>query len=421
MTPRRAAALRRVSSLASVVALGVVRKLAPFAVPEGVIVLVVVIALRWEGLQESVTTLARVYPSAVLAAGLLLGWRFHRSRLLLALLVLALADRALLHLGGGEGAGVVYGAVALLLPLNLTALAVLPERGALSLHGLVRVAILLAQAAIVFALAKWTPWVAAILELAPLPRDMVAWTPVTQPAVLAFGAALGWLTVRVYLQPVAIERGFLWALVVSFLALNAQPAESIPTIYLATAGLVLIVAVVETSYHMAYRDGLTGLPARRALNEALHTLSGRYTVAMVDVDHFKKFNDRYGHDIGDQVLRMVAAQLVKVRGGAKVFRYGGEEFAVLFPGKAMDETAPHLEGLRSRVEKTKFTVRASGRPRKRPKKARARRRRGKKVAITVSIGAAERASRDGHPDDTIRAADEALYRAKRAGRNRVKT
>ena len=127
MPPRRAAALNRFSSLALAIAPGIARKLTALAVPEGVIVLVVVIALRWEGLQESVTTLARVYPSAVLAAGLLLGWRFHRSRLLLALLVLALADRALLHLGGGEGAGVVYGAVALLLPLNLTALAVLPD------------------------------------------------------------------------------------------------------------------------------------------------------------------------------------------------------------------------------------------------------------------------------------------------------
>ena len=60
---------------------------------------------------------------------------------------------------------------------------------------------------------------------------------------------------------------------------------------------------------MAYHDELTGLPGRRALNEALLRVGSRYAVAMVDVDHFKHFNDAYGHEVGDQVLRMVAAQL----------------------------------------------------------------------------------------------------------------
>ena len=83
---------------------------------------------------------------------------------------------------------------------------------------------------------------------------------------------------------------------------------------------------------MAYDDELTGLPARRALNEALTRLRGVYTVAMVDIDHFKRFNDEHGHDVGDQLLRMVGARVGEVRGGGRAFRYGGEEFAVLFPG-----------------------------------------------------------------------------------------
>ncbi|MER3423211.1 MAG: GGDEF domain-containing protein, partial [Nitrospiraceae bacterium] len=79
--------------------------------------------------------------------------------------------------------------------------------------------------------------------------------------------------------------------------------------YFAAAGLVLTLAVLQTSYAMAYHDDLTGLPGRRALNETLLKLSGRYTIAMVDVDHFKTFNDQYGHDVGDQVLRMVASHV----------------------------------------------------------------------------------------------------------------
>jgi len=180
-----------------------------------------------------------------------------------------------------------------------------------------------------------------------VPRRWFAWTPVAQPALLAFGAAFAVLAARLVLQPNAIGRGFLWALVATFLALNAAP-----TIYFATAGLVLVVAVIEASYVMAYHDGLTGLPARRALHEALLRAGRRYTVAMVDVDHFKQFNDRYGHDVGDQVLRMVGAALAQVSGGGKAFRYGGEEFALVFSGRTVDECAPHLEELRRTVEAT---------------------------------------------------------------------
>src|SRR5688500_20279314 len=87
-------------------------------------------------------------------------------------------------------------------------------------------------------------------------------------------------------------------------------------------------SVIEASYLMAYQDGLTGLPARRALTEALHQMNGKFTIAMVDVDHFKKLNDRYGHDVGDQVLRMLASRLAKVSNGGRAFRYGGEEFEI---------------------------------------------------------------------------------------------
>jgi len=79
------------------------------------------------------------------------------------------------------------------------------------------------------------------------------------------------------------------------------------------------------------------LPSRRALIERLPSLGRRYTVAMVDVDHFKNFNDTYGHDAGDQVLRMVASRLGEVSGGGTAFRYGGEEFTILFPGKGGKE------------------------------------------------------------------------------------
>jgi diguanylate cyclase (GGDEF)-like protein len=178
--------------------------------------------------------------------------------------------------------------------------------------------------------------------------------------------------------------------------------------------------VVEASYMMAYRDGLTELPGRRALSEALPRLSGHFTVAMVDVDHFKRFNDTYGHDAGDHVLRLVAARLAQAPGGGTAYRYGGEEFALVFPGKGQEECLPHLEELRELVEASKFTMRRRFRPRVKPTTDRGHTSRPE-VVITVSIGVAERNQRNTSPDLVVRAADQALYRAKEAGRNRVAT
>jgi diguanylate cyclase (GGDEF)-like protein len=223
--------------------------------------------------------------------------------------------------------------------------------------------------------------------------------------------------------PDATTRGLLWALVAAFLALSVgvgRPAASLAssTFLFAAGGLALGMSVIEASHAMAYRDALTGLPSRRALNEALHALEGPFTVAMVDIDHFKKFNDTYGHSVGDQVLRMVATALRTVGAGGRAYRYGGEEFAILFPGRDVGGCVPALEDARAAVEATAFTLRAADRPRKRPRKPK-RRKNANQVTVTVSVGAAERTPAEAPPDDVLRAADEALYRAKHAGRNRV--
>jgi hypothetical protein len=81
--------------------------------------------------------------------------------------------------------------------------------------------------------------------------------------------------------------------------------------------LMIAAAVAHEAYQMAFRDELTGLPGRRALNERMQRLGRNYVLAMSDVDHFKKFNDTHGHDVGDQVLRLVASKLSKIGGVAR--------------------------------------------------------------------------------------------------------
>ena len=139
---------------------------------------------------------------------------------------------------------------------------------------------------------------------------------------------------------------------------------------------------------------------------------------MVDIDHFKRLNDRHGHDVGDQVLRMVGARLARVGGGGTAFRYGGEEFAVLFPGKSAKDAEPHLEQLRRAIADHPFAVRGPSRPkRKPPKKQKAKG--GRRLKVTVSLGVADRNARRPHHEQVMKAADRALYRSKKAGRNRL--
>ena len=403
------------------------RKLLALVFPEGLLLLLAVALVHWGATAPGVAPLLRLFPLAVLVAGALLGWRFQRGRLLLALAGLALADRAMLWLVSPDSdapfAGpVTVRAVAILLLASLAVLGFVSERGVLTDVGSRRLAVLAGEVALLLVVtllaAVYPASTARAFDLALLPPPMLSWLPLGQPASLVALVAIAALVGRTLWRPDAESRGFLWAAIGSVIALSAGPAGGRATLYLASAGLVLVVATVESAYALAYQDELTGLPARRALNDALLRVGGTYTVAMVDVDHFKKFNDTHGHDVGDQVLRMVAGRLARVDGGGRAFRYGGEEFAVLFPGKSAAESAPHLETLRAAVAGASFTQRGPDRPRRKPTAPRARGAGGRKLAVTVSIGAAQ-ARGAALPENVVKAADKALYRAKEGGRNRV--
>jgi diguanylate cyclase (GGDEF)-like protein len=201
-----------------------------------------------------------------------------------------------------------------------------------------------------------------------------------------------------------------------------------------TACLIFTLAVLESSYRMAYYDELTGIPGRRAFNESLLQLRAPYTIAIVDVDHFKGFNDLYGHDVGDDVLRMVANKLASVTAGGKAFRVGGEEFNVIFAGKPALQVHEHLERIRAIIESTEFRLRGSERraqtrgAERRRSSTNRKRRGGAKLpslygdqvlSVTVSIGFAEATLQRAKPEHVITAADQALYQAKASGRNRV--
>jgi GGDEF domain-containing protein len=181
------------------------------------------------------------------------------------------------------------------------------------------------------------------------------------------------------------------------------------------------------------------LPSRRAFHDALLRLQPPYSIAMVDIDHFKRCNDTYGHDTGDQVLRMVASRLARVSGGGQSYRCGGEEFAILFPGKTTSDVLEHLEKLRADIEASTLHLRGPERrqeprgPDRRNQRARGRMQTGhairqltratssNELSVTASIGVATSKRENPSAEEVIQAADKALYRAKAGGRNRIET
>ncbi|TPE54654.1 GGDEF domain-containing protein [Maribrevibacterium harenarium] len=194
--------------------------------------------------------------------------------------------------------------------------------------------------------------------------------------------------------------------VVGIILINVLPITRLHETILFSALLFLWVwQLLLESRHMAYRDELTGLPSRRALNDAMAALPSNYAIAMVDVDHFKQFNDTYGHDMGDVVLQMVAKTLERYRGPAQAFRYGGEEFTLVFRGKHVEGAPDQLNWVREEIEEVPIDVTTA-------------RGQEKVINVTVSIGWAVPEAGD-DPSQVIKRADEALYKAKKKGRNCV--
>jgi len=409
----------------------VVRTLRSLFVPGGLVVFTAAGLLYLNGLSESLSAVVHIYTYLVAAAGIFLGWRFNRSRLLFAIILLALADRGLLFTASNvvkmgtqseSARQSLYSAIAFLLPLNLVFLSWMKERGIVTLRGIFRLGMIVSQVLGVYLVYRYHPSrLTAILNYSFSGTHFLAHLSLPALAQLSFGIAFLFLTIRFIQHESAIENGFFWSLLSVFLVFAVGKIGPYSTAYFATAGLVLVVSVIETSHSMAFRDELTGIPGRRALDEAFLKVGGNYSVAMLDIDRFKKFNDKHGHDVGDQVLRMVAAKLAQVTGGGKPFRYGGEEFTILFSGKSATEVIPHLEGVRKAVEQTRFIIRDRNRPCERaanPKKIRGSRRKAK---ISISIGVAERNAKHITPEQVVKAADKALYKAKKAGRNRIRT
>ncbi|OSQ39538.1 GGDEF domain-containing protein [Thalassospira mesophila] len=366
------------------------------------VALALVLADRAALLPDGLVGFLKYRPFFLAVLGVVLGCWFNRGRAVFAMLVLffcywfCISAPAFLP---SEGAQFLQLATLYIVPMNMLVLAFMSERGVFRRRGIARVLFLGLQFFALMLFAVRSDVAAALFMLLNVHFIELGGVANAVPQAAFILSAL--VSVVLLLKGRPLEFAFACTLPAVWVSTLAGPYY-IPFGYLA-ATAVILGGVVQEAWRMAFVDDLTGLAGRRALGHALAELGGQYRIAMLDVDHFKKFNDSHGHDVGDIVLCKVARELAHMGGGGKAFRYGGEEFAILFASRDAQRARETLEILRKKIAANKILL---------PDKNRS-------VGITVSIGLAERSDGEDDPWKVLKAADEKLFAAKDAGRNRI--
>ncbi|WP_457553658.1 GGDEF domain-containing protein [Desulfobacula sp.] len=358
----------------------------------------------------------------LLLISFVMGIKFNRSLVLFSTILFSLVYAYLFSLPqtGGPHNPVILNSIAIFLAVNIALISFYSERGITTMTGLVRFAFIAFQIVLLIWLIKTkNPEWEHIVNWVLFPQLEVKLLFFSQIALLCILISLFAVSLSYLYRVNPFRRAIITAMILVLYAITF-PADDRVTIAILFSFVLLspLLTLVSESYRMAYLDELTNLPGRRALNETLNKLGSSYSLAMLDVDHFKKFNDTYGHDAGDDVLRLLCNRLKAVSGGGKSFRYGGEEFTVVFPGKAVSEVEAPLNRLRETVANNRFMLRKQERRTTGKKKAKMNNR---EVKVTISIGYAQRTEAANTPDKVLKLADKALYKAKGKGRNCIST
>ncbi|MDD9176478.1 GGDEF domain-containing protein [Aliivibrio sp. S2TY2] len=366
-----------------------------------------------------------ILPYIVLFIVLLLSQPFNQGRVGMIAISMAIAywviqERLQVPLSQGT-TRIEFTLTAFLLPICMMATFIFPERRIFSKYGAGYLGILLfmffwcwiivAHFADNDMSEMWETYLLNIPEVSPLPIIVVLYSLVM----------CGLSAIFVLTRNNSTDLASYTCLLYSSLTFALFSVEFISSTMFSIAGLLLLLYIISASHELAFIDQLTGIPGRRALESEMKHLGRRYTIAMLDVDHFKKFNDTYGHDTGDDVLKLVASIMAQTGGNAKVYRYGGEEFTVLFKGKTAEQSLEYLEELREDIADYDLIIRDTSTRPKDKKEGQAKRGKANKtkvVNVTISIGVADNTEYR-KPQEVIKASDNALYRAKDGGRNCV--
>jgi diguanylate cyclase (GGDEF)-like protein len=327
-----------------------------------------------------------------------------------------------------EMVGAYFTLLSIFWPLNFFIIYWLPERKLISPLGAFLITLISIQIVGTYLLTHhfsgYSQLISQYLALQPFGQNaehfMSDWLlPSASTTVLLFASVI--LFIHTLIKRERNHCMLLTCMVTTLLICAWFDSTGISSLFSSLIAGALLVTLLFNSHDLAFLDELTGLPGRRALMNELKHCGKHYCVVMADIDHFKKFNDTHGHDTGDDVLRIVAQELGKVQGGGKAFRYGGEEFTLLFKRKLAEEADPFIETLRQSIADYPLIIRdTKTRPKTQNKNktninAKANTKKNK-VQVTVSFGIAQRLPEQ-KPEDVMKSADQALYRAKGQGRN----
>lgn len=330
-------------------------------------------------------------------------WHFNRNRFIFLIIPLLLIHVGFEYLSAKKATDLFLYA-SMLYPLHLLLFLSLRERGLFSIWGILKIAFFLLEIGVISYFIIYPE--SNLIALLKMKLFTISFYPLQDLSVAIAIFVLFIIAILVMYNKYLLYNSSFFIIVVTFYMgfyfLKTPYANELSQLAI---GIIIFILLIRESYRLAFYDELTSLPGRRALVEDMAKLGMKYSLAMIDIDHFKKFNDTYGHDTGDEVLKMVASKLACIGGGGKAYRYGGEEFVLLFPSKDADESYTHTDILRNTIAKSPFSVRN--------KKS------SKTIYINISSGVVQRNSKDRDPFAVMKRADNALYKAKKAGRNQV--
>jgi len=331
-----------------------------------------------------------------------ISWHFNRIKFIFALLPLVL-----LYISFGllsqEKATILFKVFSIVYPVHLLAFLLFKERGLFTLWGYLKMLLFVVEVGVIIWFLEFPNDI--LLSLFQIKLFAFNVFPLSDISV-AIGIFILFimLSMTMFGHLLIYNTSFVIILIAFYLGFYfIKVPHALEHAFVVIAFIILVILVRE-AYRLAFYDELTSLPGRRALIEDMAKLGRKYSLAMVDIDFFKKFNDTYGHDTGDEVLKMVASKLAEV-GGGKAYRYGGEEFTILFPSREKDESFIHTDILREIIATTPFIVR--------------NKKKTKKIFINISAGIVQNSPTDKDPFDAMKRADNALYKAKENGRNKV--
>ena len=394
--------------------------------PGGLILLTAIGFLRPQGLPTWLHQPIAALPCIVLTFGLIFGWYFASSRMILSLLVLALADRALVLFPTTDAdqaavSQTIVAMTAFLVPLNLLAFSIIRDDSLSTLRSVTRVVLVLVQPFLLLWLCLPDQHeLASSFAREYIPSLYTEWTPIPQPALFAFATALLLHFIRFVLHRDPLEGGAIWALFAIFVAYHTSRYGWQPTNFFMAAGLIIFVTSLQSFYQRTYRDELTGIPGRLAYDVAIGQLGKRFSIAVISIDQLAQYANTHGKPVSEQILKRVAPRVQAACAQGQVFRTTGEELTVLFPGKSATETLMTLDTVRKTVGAIDLFLRGQDRVWEKQRGIKKAGSRDQALPITLSIGVAETLNDSATLSPVIKSAYRALYEAKGIGGNIVK-